>query len=149
MRTMIILLLAIMPLFLACTHLREFDSVDPIIHGAWVGEGRFYDRDLKQEYGKFSVSLEIHPDNSVSGTVGDATLAEGVIKSRPNDFLIEAKLTGPVFKAGSLADEKKDCVIFILEPPEGEFTKGDFHLKTNLTFDFTMRAGAVTLSRSP
>jgi hypothetical protein len=113
-----------------------------------MGEGRFYDRHLNQEYGKFSVALEIHPDNSVSGTVGGATLVEGVIRSRPNDFLIEAKLTGLVFQAGSLPDEKKDWLVFILEPPESAIAKGDFHLKTNLTFDFNMRAGELTLSRS-
>jgi len=147
MMRMIVLLLTL-PIFLACAHLQESDDVDPIVHGSWVGEGRFYDRHLNEEYGKVPLTIEIHPDNSVSGTVGGAVLVEGVIKSRPNDFLIEADLIGQVFDAGSLPGEKKDTVVFILMPPGDASTDGNFHLKTNLTLDFSMRAGELRLSRS-
>jgi len=51
--------------------------------------------------------------------------------------------------AGSLPEENKDCVVFILGPPESVATEGDFHLKTNFAFDFTMRAGELRLSRLP
>jgi hypothetical protein len=147
MKRMIVLLLAL-PVFLACAHLQESDDVDPVVHGSWVGEARFYDRHLKEEYGKFPVAIEIHSDNSVSGTVGGAILGEGVIKSRRDDFLIQADLIGQIFDAGSLPGEKKDTVVFILMPPGDASTDGDFHLKTNLTFDFKMRAGELKLSRS-
>ena len=147
MKPMILLLLTV-PLMLSCAHLRESDEVDPSIHGTWAGEGRFYDRDLKAEYGTVALTLEIHPDNSVRGSMGGATLVEGVIKSRPGDFLIEGALTGQVFDAGSFPEEEKDNLVIILKPPESETTTGDFHLKTNLAFDFSMRAGAVTLSRT-
>ena len=146
MKKIIVLLLTV-PLFMACAHLKESDDVDPIVHGTWVGKGRFYDRSVNGEYGKFEVTMEIHPDNTVSGSVGGASLADGVIKSRPGDFLIEAELIGQVFDTGSLPGEKKDTVVFILKPPGDAGTDGDFHLKTNLLFDFSMRAGALDLSR--
>ena len=39
----------------ACSHLQEFDEVDPVVVGTWSGEGRFYDRVLADEYGRFPV----------------------------------------------------------------------------------------------
>ena len=150
-RVALILALAIpLTTILGCAHLRESDDIDPIIHGTWAGEGRFYDRDLNEEYGTFTVAFEVHPDGTVSGTVGSANLTGGVIKSRPEDFLVEAELAGNVFEDGSLPEEHKDRVVFILEPPGAAAagTNGDFHLKTNLAFDVTMRAGALTLTRS-
>ena len=48
---------------------------------------------------------------------------------------------GQVFDTGSLPDEKKDTAVFILKPPGAAGKDGDLHLKTNLVFDFTMRAG--------
>jgi hypothetical protein len=143
---MIALLLAA-SLLAGCAHLRESDVVDPVIHGEWTGQGRFYDRDLNAEYGKFPLAIEVHPDNTVTGTVGGAKLADGVIKSRRDDFLIEAKLTGEVLESGSLPDENKDSLVLIVSPPDGDKADGDFHLKTNLTFDFSMRAGEMTLTR--
>lgn len=147
MKRIIVLLLTI-PLFVGCVHLRQSDDVDPIVQGAWMGEGHFFDRDLNQEYGNFAVTLEIHPDNSVSGTVGGASLVGGVVKSRPNDFLIEAELTGQVFDAGTLPGLKKDNVVFILNPPGAEGTEGNIHLKTNPLFDFSMRVGGLDLQKA-
>ena len=148
MKRIIVILLLTLPLLAACAHLEESDEVDPIVHGIWIGKGRFYDQHLDAEYGKVRVEIEIHPDNSVSGTVGGAFLERGAIKSRPNDFLIEAELIGKVFDAGSLPGEKKDTVVFILKPPGDAGTDGDFHLKTNVVFDFTMRAGELKLARA-
>lgn len=148
MKKTMILLLMLVPFFTSCAHLAESDDVDPVIHGSWVGEGRFYDRDLKAEYGTVPVTLEIASDNTVSGMVGHAAVTAGVIKSRPQDFLIEAALEGDVFESGTLPGEDKDSLVVILQAPEGAATDGDFHLKTNLAFDFGMRAGAVKLARA-
>ena len=136
-------------LLASCSHLEESDEVGPEIRGSWTGQGRFLDRDLAGEYGEFSVSIEIHPDNSVTGTVGAATLTDAVVRSRPEDFLIEGELEGAVFREGSLPGEKKDCVVFILAPPDGAVTGGNIHLKTNLTFDVKMRVGGLELARAP
>ena len=131
-----------------CAHLRESDTVDTIIHGKWEGEAKFYDRDLNEEYGKYAMTIQIHPDNSVSGKVGSASIEDGVIKSRPNDFLIEGKLIGNVLETGSLPEENKDSLVLIIQPPDNGSAEGDFHLKTNLFFDFAMRAGEMKLSRT-
>jgi hypothetical protein len=147
MKRMIILLLAI-PLLVGCTHLRESDTVDPVIHGKWAGQAKFYDRELNEEYGEYSMTIEIHPDNSVSGTVGSAGLEDGVIKSRPNDFLIEANLIGDVMDSGSIPGESKDSLVLIINAPDNGSAAGDFHLKTNLFLDFSMRAGELNLSRT-
>lgn len=143
----IVALLLTVSLLPACAHLRESDRVDPLVQGKWAGQACFLDRDLHREYGSFSVALEIRPDNTVTGTVGGATLAGGVVKSRRDDYLIRARLEGPVFPAGSLPGEGKDCLILILEPPQSLGTMGNIHLKTNHAFDFNMRVGGLVLSR--
>lgn len=143
----IVALLLTVSLLPACAHLRESDRVDPVIRGSWAGKACFLDRHLHREYGGFSVALEIHPDNSVTGSVGAATLLGGVVTRRRDDYLIRARLEGPVFAAGSFLGEDKDCVVFILEPPQRTGTKGNVHLKTNYAFDFNMRVGGLALSR--
>jgi len=143
----IVALILTVSLLPACAHLRESDRVDPRIQGSWAGQACFLDRHLHREYGGFPVALEIHPDNSVTGSVGAATLSGGVVTSRRDDYLIRARLEGPVFSAGSLPGEEKDCVVFILEPPQSADTKGNIHLKTNYAFDFHMRVGGLALSR--
>ena len=147
MKKMVLLVLAI-PMLFGCTHLKESDTVNTVIHGKWEGQAKFYDQALNEEYGKYAMTIEIHPDNSVSGKIGNAILEDGVIKSRPRDFLIEGKLTGNVLETGSLPEENKDRFVLILGSPEDGSSAGDFHLKTNLFFDFSMRAGAVDLSRT-
>jgi len=148
MKTTICTLLA-GALLASCSHLQDSADVGPEIRGAWAGEGRFLDRDLNAEYGTFPVVIEVHPDDSVTGTVGVAEVTDGVVKSRPEDFLIEAGLAGPVFPEGSLPRQHKDCVVFLLEPPVDRASTGNLHLKTNHAFDFSMRVCAVELTRQP
>ena len=51
-------------------------------------------------------------------------------------------------ESGTLPEENKDTVVLIIKPPDHGSAAGDFHLKTNLFFDFSMRAGEVNLSRT-
>jgi hypothetical protein len=148
MKTVICALLAAALLGSCSSKFRESDEVGPEIRGTWSGEGRFLDRDLNEEYGRFPVRIEIHEDNSVTGTLGSATLTEAVVKSRPEDFLIDGELEGAVFAEGSLPGEKKDCVVFLLTPPAEAATAGNIHLKTNHTFDVKMRVCGVELSQT-
>ncbi len=143
------IMLLIVGLLPGCSHLSESHDVDPAVHGAWAGEGRFYDRDLAQEYGTYPVAIEVHADDTVTGSVGAARLLEGSIVSRPEDHLVRARLTGAVFAEGSLPGEDRDCVVLILQTTDGAVTGGNIHLKTNFTFDFAMRVGEVALSRAP
>ncbi len=61
--------------------------------------------------------------------------------------MIEGRLEGPLVERGSLLEEKKDCVVFLLSPPEMAATQGNIHLKTNRTFDVNMRVCGVKLAR--
>jgi len=138
----------LLPLLLAgCSHLRESDRIGPEIRGDWVGEGHFYDRDLAAEYGNFPVRLEVHDDDSVTGTLGAARLERGVVRSRPEDYIVRAELAGPVFPGGSLPAEEKDCAIFLLQPRGDAIAGADVHLKTDFGFDFSMRVGGPDLAR--
>lgn len=144
-----LLLLLCLPPLTACTHLRESDEVDPRVLGAWGGEGRFLDRDLHEEYGTFPIALEIRADRSVAGTVGQAGVVDGVIVGRPEDFVVDARLGGPVFTEGTLPGLEKDCVVFLLQPQGADEMGGNVHLKTNQTFDLGMRVCGLELKRAP
>jgi hypothetical protein len=63
--------------------------------------------------------------------------------------VVHGRLTGSVFEQGSLPAEGKDCLVILIELGEnGSFKDGNIHLKTNFTFDFTMRVGGLVLARS-
>jgi hypothetical protein len=131
----------------SCSHLRESDPIDPGIRGLWSGEGRFLDRDLNEEYGRFPIALEIGADNSVVGTVGVASLTDAVLRSRPDDPVIDGRLDGPVFREGTFPGLDKDCTVFLLQPKGDGAMGGNVHLKTNHTFDFGMRVCGLELTR--
>ena len=141
----LVLLMMVVPA-LACAGIKESNEVDPIMLGAWAGQGRFFDEGLAKEYGDFPIAIRIHPDHSVSGTIGGATLTDGVITSRPDDFQIRGHLSGEVFDRGSLPAEKKDCAAFVVHRPHDSTIEGEIHLKTNLLFDIAMREARLTLS---
>lgn len=133
----------------SCSHQRVLPEVDPMIRGNWTGEGWFLDVKLDREYGRFPAIITIHPDNTVSGSVGAASIKEGAVKQRTSDFLVQGRLTGPVFERGTLPAEGKDRVVILIQlDKNGSFKDGNIHLKTNFTFDFTMRVGGLTLTRS-
>lgn len=137
------------PLLGACTHLLESDTVGPEVFGTWSGQGRFLDRDLAAEYGSFPVDLEIHPDRSVSGHVGAATLGQAEVKRRPEDFLIDGTLSGQIFERSPLPGEAQNCVVLLLAPPGDSATEADLHLKSRRSFDPRMRVCDVKLVRVP
>ncbi len=119
----------------------------PELRGTWTGEARFLDRDLAKEYGSFAVDIEVHADDSVSGTLGSAALTDAVALGRAEDFVIKGGLKGHVFEGGTMLDEENDCVVFILSPPAGVATAGNIHLKSNPIFDANMRVCGVELTR--
>lgn len=134
---------------LACNHLKKLETVDSEIYGSWAGHSQFLDVALHQEYGTFPVVVEVRSDNTVTGTVGVASITDAKVVQRSNDYLIRGRLKGSVFKQGSLPREHKDCVIMLIELENGNFKDGNLHLKTNFTFDFSMRVCGLTLDRIP
>ncbi len=92
------------------------------------------------------IKLQVMPDYSIKGQVGNATLtdAEISIDNHNHGYMIKAKLIGDIFPA---SDFNKKRVIFLLQIPEADGVAGDFHLKSNFIFDFSMRPGGFTLER--
>ncbi|NQV13814.1 hypothetical protein HQ531_00040 [bacterium] len=116
--------------------------------GSWNGEGRFYNVKLSAEVGKLSFQLEIKPDFSITGQVGNATLRDAKLSVDEHNggYMIKGQLEGKIFTG---SDFHKKNVIFLMHIPEGDEINGDFHLKSNFIFDFSMRPGEFTLIRKP
>jgi len=122
---------------------------NPYLIGKWIGEGKFLDVDLDKEIGSVKIEIEIKEDNTILGKIGEANLLNTSIGEVKYGFEIRGKLDS---KLNQGSDLKKDCLIILLVLPEGNrqsVTKSDanFHLKSNFTFDFTMRVGGVILTK--
>jgi len=122
---------------------------NPYLIGKWTGEGRFLDRDLDKEIGIIKIEIEIKEDNTIHGKIGEAKLVNTRIAEAKYGFEIRGKLDSKL-KNGN--DLKKNHLIILLVLPEEnrkDVTTSDanFHLKSNYTFDFSMRVGDVILSK--
>lgn len=102
----------------AIAHPAGHDLFPPdALQGKWKGEGNIIVSWCKQRY--ISLELEIDPDGTVCGRVGDAILKNAVIA--PNSgllvllgnprYAIEATLKGPLVKAESI--QRKSLVILL------------------------------------
>jgi hypothetical protein len=113
--------------------------------GHWTGVGRFYDVELKKRLGPLPFDLVISPDLTLSGTAGGATIqpSKGERHGKQVDF--KALLSGEL-RPGT--DLKKDHLVLLVTRVDDAEASADFHLKSNFTFDFTMRPGAVELKRT-
>lgn len=146
------------PLFLAlcasaligcCWLPRRSAPIGSALRGTWSGEAHFLDLTLATEYGVFAVTLTIDGDDVIGGSVGSAKLVDAELESRPEEWIVHAKLEGDVFEQGSLPEQGKDLVVFILSEPTDSTTSGNLHLKSNSMFDFTMRVCGIELARAP
>lgn len=139
--------LLIAPLLISCA-----GTVDPAIYGAWEGHAWFLDVALK-EYGAFQVKVEVNEDDRVTGTVGAASIEDGKIRKwrfpPESGMEVTGRLSGPVFEGGPLPDQKKDCVIMMIELEDGAYKDANLHLKTNYYWDFTMRVCGLKLAPVP
>ena len=116
--------------------------------GRWEGQGYFYNVDFGIEHGTVEFELKIDEDFNVSGTIGSAQIsgAEMTVDTWNGGYKIEATIEGKIFP-GKAFDKK--YVVFLLKTPQGRNIQGDFHVKSNLIFDFTMRPGAISLQKNP
>lgn len=116
--------------------------------GEWMGKGRFYNVNLNAELGGVPVSLAIHSDYRIEGQIGTAVIRGARISEDKHNggYMIRGSLEGKIFPGN---DFRKRKVIFLLQLPDNEMVHGDFHLKNNFIFDFTMRPGDLTLKRTP
>ena len=116
--------------------------------GRWEGQGNFYNVNFSIEHGSVEIDLRIDDALNISGSVGSAQIsgAELTVDDWNDGYKIEAKVEGRMFPGKSF---EKDYVVFLLKEPEGGVIQGDFHVKSNLIFDFTMRPGAISLRKNP
>ncbi len=117
--------------------------------GKWSGEGKFLDGDLNKEIGVVMIEIEIKEDNTILGKIGEAQLINTSIEEVKYGFEIKGKLDS---RLKSDSDLDKDHLIILLVFPEenrNDVTTSDanFHLKSNFTFDFSMRVGGVILTK--
>lgn len=84
MKRTALLLLVVVPSLAACVGVNEADSVDPVMLGTRVGEGRFFDMGLDAECGKLSIETRIRPDDSANRSVGGATSGDREIRLETN-----------------------------------------------------------------
>ena len=123
------------------------NEVDQYI-GNWEGQGRFYNVNFHEDVGMLPIHLEVNPDEKISGRVGNASLINGEISvdEHNHGFMIRGQLEGKIFPD---SDFHKKKIILLLQIPQGDKIEGDFHLKNNFVFDFSMRPGGFTLHRIP
>jgi hypothetical protein len=126
---------------------------NPFLIGKWTGEGGFLDVDLNKEVGKVILEIEINKDNSVSGKIGDARLTKTSIEKADYGFEIKGVLDSSLdSRIKKNKDVKKNHLIILLVTPfknskDEMVSDANFHLKTNYTFDFSMRVGGVLLTK--
>lgn len=124
---------------------------NPYLIGKWTGEGKFLDVDLNSEVGLVKIEIEIKEDNTILGKIGEAQLINTSITEAKYGFEIKGKLDTKLKKGSDL--DKDHLIILLVFPEENREDKtssdANFHLKSNYTFDFSMRVGGVILTKEP
>ena len=135
---------ALIPVLLACTSFAQaIDSSK--LAGSWVGAGRFYNAKLRTETGSLPFVLHVQPNLTVSGTVGGASLQPCKPKRTGDRIEFEVTLRGEVSPEKRL---QKGYLVLLITQVDGEKLSGDFHLKSNLIFDWNMRPGELQAIRT-
>ena len=90
------------------------NAINPALVGHWEGNGRIIVSWCHQK--NLAAKVDIHPDGSVSGTVGDARLTEGrFLKNRgwlgrklniETDYIITGNLNGPIVAAEGITRQR-------------------------------------------
>lgn len=116
--------------------------------GSWSGEGKFYNVTFQAEVGSVAFQIEIAPDYTVKGKVGNAVFENATLEvdTRNEGFSINGNVQGTIFPGNKF---HKKCLILLLKAPENDHMAGDFHLKSICFFDLWMRPGELTLHRIP
>jgi len=122
---------------------------NPFLIGKWTGEGRFLDIDLNDEIGLVKIEIEIKEDNTILGKIGEAHLINTSIIEAKYGFEIKVELNSKLKKGSDL--DKDHLIILLVLPEENRVdvatSDANFHLKSNYTFDFSMRVGGVILTK--
>ena len=107
----------------------SLDVAPPALVGHWSGEARTVVAWCRQP--EIAVALEIRPDATVTGRVGDATLADARLRSNrgdvaraldlETDWIVEGGLVGPLVQAEDIA---RDDVMIPFDLVDGRLQGG-------------------------
>lgn len=124
----------------------QAQPVDPTqLVGRWAGAGRLFDVKVQAEHGPMPLRLQIAPDLTLTGTVGGVAIRPSQGKPVNERIDFHAHLDGPVRPEGAL---KKDHLVLLVTQADGQAMQADFHLKTNFSWDFSMRVGHLVATKA-
>jgi hypothetical protein len=150
------LLAAALPFLLAAAACAEDSIVTPAMAGRWSGNARVTDSWCRQT--NLPVALDIHPDGTVSGKVGDARIRAGYIARNrgwlgrtlnvKTDYVVRGTLKGPIIEAEGIARPR---IWIYLDAANGIYTGS---VETSGTVvggkpTETLSAAALKLTRAP
>jgi hypothetical protein len=117
--------------------------------GTWKGDGKFLDVELDTALGTIPIRLEIKEDKSILASIGEASLEDIQISKAKYGFEIKGILNTAVKKGKE--ENKKHLILLFLVPTDADsslnYVAANFHLKSNFSFDVTMRVGGVKLQK--
>lgn len=114
--------------------------------GNWVASGRFYNQAFQHEFGSVDFDLQIDKDWTLRGHVGSSSITPVKPTLEGQTIVYAATLQGAIRPGSSFA---KDRLVLLLTSAEGGKISGDFHLKSNFIFDWSMRPGEFVATRKP
>ena len=113
------------------------------INGKWVGISKREDNRRPQPHVPLEIAIDVHGDNTVTGTVGNAEITNGRLTKGGgwNYYRIKGNLKSKIFR-------NKDWIAIHLSKPYGDKMKCNCFLKSNFIFDISMKQEVITLSRT-
>ena len=153
MKTLYVALLAL--LITSCNWISsENENIvaeNPYLVGTWEGQGRLMDVAVTDKVGDIDIKIVIESDQKISLTVGDVIAENVKIENANYGFDIFGELNEEISKTNPL--DKSHIIILLVLPKEDrdktDLSLGNFHLKTNYFWDFSMRVGGVALQKDP
>ncbi len=148
----ILLIVAVMSYLSCSTQKLEADQLieqNQFLIGTWKGEGKFLDVALDTALGTVPIRLEIKEDKSILASIGEASIEDIQISKAKYGFEIKGVLNTAVKKGKE--ENKKHLILLFLVPTDADsslnYVSANFHLKSNFSFDVTMRVGGVKLQK--
>ena len=126
-------------------------AANPALAGTWRGDGRFLNVAMDKAMGKVPLTVEIKPDGTIAGSIGDAKLTQTSITKARYGFEIHGILDARIRK--DKAETKDHLIVLLVTPAKDKdgalVSDANFHLKRYYLFDLTMRVGGVMLKKQP
>jgi hypothetical protein len=112
------------------------------IYGNWTGTGKFNNTKIRADVGEVIIDIEIHEDNTVTGTIGDATIIKSrivrhVTSKEKDGNTIKCKLEGKINSDSDFSRKYFDIIMYV---------EGKTEIRTN--FFYGRRIGGVTLNKT-